>query len=162
MALARRLRRRKGRIGTLGLLPRGTAQRRQGLLLPWSNLQLPISLGVHKFKGSMGRGRYQTGKTGGISGMQRALFSRLHLVVVISVWEVSIFRCLRSVLGPWESQRSRTLCWEGSRAGMQTSLSKCPTLPCAGPSKGKWVRSCGGCCVIWILLISIEVIKADR
>lgn len=49
-------------------------------------------------------------------------------------------------------------CWNAGPAG-----SKHPTLLCPGSLKGRtWVGLWWLLCVIWILLISIEVIKADR
>lgn len=82
---------------------------------------------------------------------------------------LSSYGCLCLVLGPWESQRSQTRAvWageEGQRPSRDAGLSrtKRPTLLRPGLSKGRtWVRLRWLLCVIWILLISIEVIKADR
>lgn len=46
--------------------------------------------------------------------------------------------------------------------GLSRTLRRAPPGSTPGPWEGRtWVRS-GSCGVIWILLISIEIIKADR
>lgn len=117
-------------------------------------------------EGNAGQNRHQavngSGEAGGIPRCEEGPFQQ-----AASGWRcVALGACL--ALGPGGARVEDSGCVE--RRGRPATVQECrplwdkhPTLLCPEPSKGRmWVRLWWLVCVIWIVLISIEAINADR